>query len=337
MKPRVLILHTGGTVGMRPRQPGHPLEPDEFGSAIVEQVPEVTMIADVEGRVFCNIDSSDVTPAHWMALASAIAPELDRYDGIVVTHGTDAMAYTASALSFLLRDQPRPVILTGAQRPLADPHSDGRANLVGAVDLATRRIPEVGIYFHGYLFRGNRTTKRSSFAYAAYRSPNYPALAEIGMEVRLHVEPRAPKGPCRVEGAFDNRVAAVRLLPGQPAEPLAALAGSGLGAVLVQAFGVGNFPVEDAGLTRAVRRLTDAGIVVAIGSQSLHGSVSLSRYAGGRLAAEAGAVGTGDMTMEAAAVKLMYLLATCRGADEVRARLAVPIAGEVSVEQAPRS
>lgn len=331
---RVLILHTGGTLGMRPREPDRVLEPDRFASTILEHVPEIARLADVEARVCCNIDSSDVTPDRWMSLAADVVASLDPYDGVVVTHGTDAMAYTATALSYVLRDLPKPVILTGAQRPLADPHSDGRANLVGAVELATRAIPEVAIYFDGFLRRGNRTTKRSSFAYDAYWSPNFPPMAEIGVDVRLHVAERSPGGTCRLEGGFDNRVVALRLLPGQPAEPLVALAGTGIGAVLVQAFGVGNFPVVNRGLTDAVRALTEAGVVVAIGSQSLHGRVDLSRYAGGRLASDAGAVGTGDMTIEAAAVKLMYLLHRCPGPSAVRAELCSPIAGEVTPEAA---
>lgn len=315
---------------MRPREPDRALAPDEFGSTVLERAPELREIADIETRVFCNIDSSDVNCALWTKLAGEVADDVARYDGVVITHGTDAMAYTASALSYVLRDLPRPVILTGAQRPLVDPHSDGRANLIGAVELATRAIPDVGIYFDGVLLRGNRTTKRSSFSYAAYRSPNFPPLAEIGMEVRLHVEPRRPERTCRFEGGFDCRVAAVRLLPGQPAAPLSALAGTGIGAVLVRAFGVGNLPVVDRGIAEAIGTLSDAGIVVAIGSQSLHGRVDLQRYAGGRLAVDAGAVGIADMTIEAAAVKLMYLLATCKGPDEIRARLPVPIAGEVT-------
>lgn len=329
-KPRVLVLHTGGTLGMRPRHPDRALAPDEFGATIVAQVPELAELADVTPRVFCNIDSCDVTPDHWFALAHEVERAIEEFDGIVITHGTDAMAYTASALSYLLRDLPRPVILTGSQRPLADPRSDGRANLVGAVDLATRPIPEVGIWFDGRLLRGNRTTKRSSFAYAAYRSPNFPPLAEMGTHLRVGVEPRAPQGRCAVVGAFDRRVAALRVLPGQPAEPLAALAQTSIRAVLVQAFGVGNLPVVDRAIIDAVSALVNAGIVVAIGSQSMHGRVDLQLYAGGRLAADAGAVGIGDMTVEAASVKLMYLLGTYGSAAEVRARLLEPIAGEVS-------
>ncbi len=330
MKPRVLILHTGGTLGMRPRQPDEALEPDELPAEILRHVPELTELAEVEIRVFCNLDSADVTPDRWRALAAEIAGSLEGRAGIVVTHGTDSMAYTASALSYCLRNLPLPVILTGSQRPLADPRSDGRGNLVGAVDLATRPFHEVCIYFDGHLLRGNRTMKRSSFAYAAYRSPNFPPLAEVGAGVRAVADPLAPTGSFALEGDFDRRVAAVKLLPGQPPDPLHCLAESSIGAILIEAFGMGNVPVMDRSVAEAIRDLTSAGVVVAIGSQSRHGRVDLTRYAGGRLARQMGAVGTADMTSEAASVKLMYLLALCRGPEEIRERLTVPIAGEVT-------
>lgn len=330
MKSRVLILHTGGTLGMRPREPDFALAPDEFGPAVLQEVPELQQIAEVEFRVFSNLDSCDVTPALWRGLAEEIAAALPVYDGLVISHGTDAMAYTASALSFTLRELPCPVILTGSQRPLADPRSDARANLVGAVDLVSRRIPEVCIYFDGALLRGNRTTKRSSFAYAAYHSPNYPLLAEMGAGVHLHGNALQPTGPFRMEGNFDPRVAAVRLLPGQPAGPLLALQNSGLRGLLVMAFGAGNLPVVDRGVALALGRLTASGIVVAVGSQSPHGKIDLDLYAGGRLARAMGAVGIADMTIEAASVKLMYLLGADLPPAEVGRRLTLPIAGEVS-------
>jgi L-asparaginase len=330
MRPRVLILHTGGTLGMARRRSDQALEPQEFGDSILKDVPELSEIAEVQADVFCNIDSSDVTPERWRALAARIAGAVGSFGGIVVTHGTDSMAYTASALSYCLRNLPLPVILTGAQRPLSDPRSDARANLVGSVDLATRRIPEVGIYFDGALLRGNRTMKRSSFDFAAYRSPHFPPLAEVGAGVRQVAEPLSPAGEFRLEGDFDRRVASLRLLPGQVDAPLRCMARSGLGAVLIEAFGSGNLPVVDRSVADAVAELTGSGVVVAIGSQSRHGRVDLDRYAGGRLAKEVGAVGTADMTTEAAVAKLMYLLATCSGPDEVRARLTVPIAGEVT-------
>lgn len=330
MKPRVLILHTGGTLGMRPREPDRALAPDEFGPALLQQMPELGEIAEVETRVLFRLDSSDVTPKEWMALAAAIAESVPGYNGVVITHGTDAMAYTASALSFVLRNLPIPVILTGAQRPLVDARSDARGNVVGAVDLATRDLPEVMIYFDGQLLRGNRATKSSSFAFGAFSSPNFPPLAEVGTGVRITGRTLRPKGKFRVEGAFDPAVAALRLVPAQRPEPLMALRGGAIRAVLIQAFGVGNIPVVDSGVAGAIGELTSEGKVVAICAQPLHGTVTLEAYEGGRRAAAVGAVDTADMTVEAAVVKLMYLLGVCRDAAEVRSRLRTPIAGEIT-------
>ena len=194
MGKRVLILHTGGTLGMRPREPDQALAPDEFGPTVLEHAPELRQLAEIDTRVLGNIDSTDLTPTHWIELAENVCAAATRYDGIVITHGTDAMAFTASALSFLLENLPLPVVLTGSQRPLTDPRSDARANLVGATDLATRDIPEVAIYFDGKLLRGNRTTKISSFAFGAYESPNFPPLAEVGTGVKRVVEPLRPRG-----------------------------------------------------------------------------------------------------------------------------------------------
>ncbi len=332
MAKRVLILHTGGTLGMRPREPDHALAPDEFGPTVLEHAPELRQLAEIDTRVLGNVDSTDLTQAHWIDMAENVHAAAERYDGIVITHGTDAMPFTASALSFMLRNLPVPVILTGSQRPLSDPRSDARANLVGATDLATRDIPEVAIYFDGKLLRGNRTTKTSTFAFGAYESPNFPPLAEVGTGVKIVTEPLRPGGPLQMSGAFDNRVMVVRLLPAQRGEPLRALLGVDLKAVLVEAFGVGNIPVVDGSVSEALAALVGAGVVVAIASPSPHGAVDLDRYAGGRSARRAGAVGIGDMTLEAAAVKLMYLLGTHREAEQVRQRLHVPLAGEITVD-----
>ncbi len=330
MARRVRILHTGGTLGMRPREPDRALAPDEFGSTVLEHVPELRELAEVDARVLCNVDSTDMSPALWRTLAREVVEALARCDGVVITHGTDAMAYTASALSFLLRNLPRPVVLTGSQRPLADVRSDGRANLVGAVDLALRDIPEVAIYFDGLLLRGNRARKSSTFAFGAFTSPNCPPLAELGLELKCGLAPLAPAGPLRIEGDFDPRVAVVWLVPGQDAGILRAVAASDVRGVLIVAPGVGNVPVIDRTIAEGIRALNDTDRVVAIASQSENGRVDLDRYAGGRLAHDLGAVGISDMTVEAASVKLMYLLGTLAGAATVRAALTVPLAGEVT-------
>lgn len=333
MQPRILLIGTGGTLGMRPREPDRSLAPDEFGATVFEHVPELSRIAEIETRVLFHRDSTDVGPPEWMQIARTVEDHVHDYRGFVVTHGTDAMAYTASALSYVLRNLPVPVVLTGSQRPLADVHTDGRANLVGAVDLAVRDIPEVSIYFDGVLLRGNRAAKTSSFAFGAFRSPNHLPLAEVGTEVRMVSEPLRPGGRFALEGSFDPRVAGVRLLPGMGASSLAGLAAAGVRAVLLEAFGVGNIPVIAPDVGDAVRALGEQGVVVAIGSQARHGRVDLDRYAGGRRARECGAVGIEDMTLEAAATKLMYLLGTHGGdVEAVRDLLPVPIAGELTLD-----
>jgi L-asparaginase len=315
---------------MQPREPDQALAPDEFGATVLEHVPELRRIADIETRVLFNLDSSDLSPGHWMELADAVLGARDAYTGIVITHGTDAMAYTASALSFVLRDLPFPVVLTGSQRPLSDVHTDGRANLVGAVDLALRPLPEVSIYFDGLLLRGNRAIKYSTFAFGAFQSPDFPPLARVGTSVRLGEPPLQPSGAFRMEGQFDERVAAVWLHPGDDGSVLAGLIEKDTVAVLVAAFGYGNIPVTDRRVADAICALTQAGKVVAIGSQSPNANVNLTRYAGGRLAQECGATGIGDMTLEAAAVKLMYLSGTLVDPAKVKAALRVPIAGEIT-------
>jgi len=330
MARRVRILHTGGTLGMRPREPDRVLAPDEFGSTVLEHVPELAELCEIDARVLCNVDSSDMSPTLWRTLAREVAEALATCDGVVITHGTDAMAYTASALSFLLRDLPRPVVLTGSQRPLSDVRSDGRANLVGAVDLALRDIPEVAIYFDGLLLRGNRARKSSTFAFGAFTSPNCAPLAELGLELKRGLAPLAPAGPLRIEGDFDPRIAVLWLVPGQDAGILRAALSSDARGILIVAPGVGNVPVIDRTVAECVRELHEAGRVVAIASQSENGRVDLERYAGGRLAKDFGAVGIGDMTVEAATVKLMYLLGTLPCAAAVRAALPVPLAGETT-------
>ncbi|MDX1389977.1 MAG: asparaginase domain-containing protein, partial [Acidobacteriota bacterium] len=189
----------------------------------------------------------------------------------------------------------------------------------------------VAIYFDGKLFRGNRAIKTSSFDFGAFTSPNFPPLAELGAGFRFVTEPIRPTGPFALEGGFDPRVVAVWWTPGQSVGMIRALAGNDTAGVLIEAFGSGNIPVIDTSVCDTLGELVDRGIVVAMGSQATHGRVDLGLYPGGRRARDAGVVGTGDMTIEAAAVKLMYLLGSFDDPEEVRARMERPIAGEISV------
>ncbi len=323
-RKRLLFLHTGGTLGMTAAAKG-PLAPGHYDETVLPYVRGLDEVADIDGRVVCNIDSSDMTPGLWEELAREIAAGIDTYDGFVVLHGTDTMAWTASALSYLLRDLPKPVIVTGSQRPISQPRTDGRSNLVHSAICATLDIPEVGLYFGSHLFRGNRATKVSIQDYDAFASPDHPPLVTMGVDVHRGPTLPAPAVKMTVEGGFSRDVAVLTLFPGMGTRSLDALVDAGVKAVVVRAFGDGNVPL--AGWPGAIRAATAAGVAVVVTSQCRQGRLTPGRYENSRRAAEAGALFTADMTGEAAIVKTMWLLA--RGAD-LRARLLDPVAGECS-------
>lgn len=337
-KKRVLILHTGGTLGMPPRgtNPGRarpgPLAPERYARDLLGQVPELAELADVSTRIRCNLDSSDIGPDEWSALADDVAEARAGYDGVVIVHGTDTMAYTASALSFALRGLDRPVILTGSQRPLGAVRTDARRNLVDAVDLACRDLPEVGLCFDGRLLRGNRATKGDAFAYAAFSSPGCPPLARLGLDVEVAAHVRRPSEPFRCAAAFDPRVAVVTVTPGFDPGQLGRLLGGDDDAprgLLLLAFGVGNVPARVRPVAPAVRAAVDAGVTVLVVSQARAGGVDLGLYENGAVLADAGAVSGGGMGLEAATVKLMHAIALHPGDRAARERLLLAdLAGE---------
>lgn len=306
----VLILHTGGTLGMTAGRRPSPLQPDTWSQAILTRVPELAELARIDTRILCNLDSSDVGPDEWAALAGEVANARSSHDGVVIIHGTDTMSYTASALSFALEGLDRPVILTGSQRPLGEIRTDARRNLVDAVDLATRDIPEVGICFDGQLLRGNRATKGDAWAYHAFTSPGCPSLARLGLDVEIAAHVRRPQVPFKMDARFDARVGVAYVTPGMDPSLLRRMAGDGaLRGLVLAAFGVGNVPMRARPFAPEVRRLVDDGITVLVVTQARAGTVDLGLYSNGVPLAEAGAVGGGDLGIEAAVVKLMAALA----------------------------
>lgn len=294
------------------------LAPDTYAQEILSRVPEMSALATVETRILCNLDSSDVGPDEWSALADEIAAARQAHDGIVVIHGTDTMAYTAAALSFALGGLDRPVVLTGSQRPLGEIRSDARRNLVDAVDLATRDIPEVGVCFDGRLLRGNRATKGDAWSYTAFASPNCPPLARLGLDVEIAPHVRRPRGAFTVDGRFDPRVAVCFVTPGMHPRLVEQLGEAGARGVVLAAFGVGNVPVRARPVAGAVRALVDAGVTIAVVTQAHAGAIDLSLYANGTVLRDAGALGGGDMGIEAAVAKLMA--ACARFPDDPGAR-----------------
>ncbi len=323
-RPRIRFLSTGGTLGMLPGSPG-PLAPSSVAANVLAYVQGIERELDVSVESLWNLDSTDMTPPHWDALAEAVAARLDEVEGIVVLHGTDTMAWTASALALALRGLGKPVVFTGAQRPIASVRTDAPENVVNAALCAAMDIPEVSLYFGRYLFRGNRSTKTSIQSYEAFESPDCPPLVEMGVEVRPIKTPLRPVGPLRLELGFEPRVAIVPVVPGAGPSMLEAAVKRGMRGVVVQGFGAGNVPQE--GWPGALAAAVQAGVAVVVHSHCHRGKVDLRAYVGGRAALAAGVMSSGTMTLECATVKLMHGLARFAG-EELRAYYASDVAGE---------
>lgn len=306
------------------------LKPGAFFRTVRERVPELTKLARIEFEVFSNVDSCEMQPELWSRLARRLHERLPAFDGAVVTHGTDTLAETASALSFMLPGLPRPVVLTGAQRPLGEIRSDARLNLIDAVTSALHGPREVTVCFDSRLFRGNRVRKVSIAEYDAFDSPNCPVLGVLGVDTRFE-KGLARKGRFRLTEALDPRVFLLRVHPGlDPQIPLAVL--PRVRGLVVEAYGAGNFPVSDE-LGRSLRPVfTEAkrlGVAVVVVSQAQRNGVDLSLYESGNVAKAEGAISAGDMTVSAAVVKLMHGLANYRG-NALRQYLSRSVAGERS-------
>lgn len=329
--PKILLLHTGGTLGM---EGGHPsvLKPAGFFRTLRARAPELFELADVELELFSNVDSSEMQPELWTNLAGHLHRRLPEFDGAVVTHGTDTLAYTASALSFMLRGLKKAVVLTGSQRPLGEIRSDARLNLIDAVTAAIRGPKEVSICFDSHLFRGNRARKVKVAEYDAFESPNFPLLGVLGVDARFE-KGLVSKGPAQLREKLDPRVFLLKVFPGlDPALPLSLL--PHLRGLVIEAYGAGNFPV-DPKLGRSLRplfeRADERGIPVVVVSQAYRNGVDLSLYESGAVARSKGAISGGDMTPSAALVKLMQSLAYARDVSDVTRDFKRSIAGEITL------
>jgi len=332
----VRIIHTGGTLGMARGDDGVWRPRKGYLRGLLDAMPELSdpRVPDWELLELAEpLDSSNMTPDHWVRIARAIAEAAAGASGTVLLHGTDTMAYTASALSFMLQGLDRPVIVTGSQIPLAEPRTDARENIVTALMLAAEPdLAEVFLYFNGELLRGNRATKTDASGFIAFGSPNFPPVGEIGSEIRINREllhPASDKG-VSVQPLGDARVGAFRVFPGLQAAALRALLEPLQGLVL-ECYGTGNAPVRDPDLLAAIGDATARGVVVVAVSQCLRGAVNLGRYETGAELAAAGVTPGFDLTPEAALTKLYYLLAKPDlTPDEVRRQMATNLRGELT-------
>lgn len=286
------------------------------------------------------IDSANVSPAFWVKLARIIEKNYNDYDGFVVLHGTDTMAYTASALSFLLEDLEKPVIITGSQLPIGLLRTDGKENLVTSIEIAADKrndipvVPEVSIYFENKLYRGNRTSKYSAEHFNAFRSVNYPALAEAGMHIRYNYAAIAyPTSHHRlmIHKKMDNNVALLKLYPGISERIIdAVLNTKALKALVLETFGAGNAP-SDSWFIDRIKKTVDKGIIVLNVTQCFGGSVEMGMYETSLSLRNCGVVSGYDSTTEAAITKLMFLLAQDLTHEEVLRMLNKPIRGEITI------
>jgi L-asparaginase len=329
---KILLLHTGGTLGMAPSGEPASLAPGPFLDHLLVQVPELGQLARLSVEVPLNQDSAALEPAHILLLARRVRETAAYFDGFVLIHGTDTMAFTASCLGFLLADLGKPVVLTGSQRPLAFVRSDARSNLVNAVDLACRAIPETGICFGTHWLRGVAADKLSVGLFEAFQSPNLAPLAEIGAEILLH--PEAGRFPRQVPGGLgaelELNIHTVTPHPGMAwcAAPPSAKA------VLIQAFGAGNLPMARRDLQAFLEDGRRRGLPVVVTSQCAHGGVDLSAYEMGRKVEGYGAISGGLHTRWAALAKLGLVLGAGGSIQQVREAFGVSWAGEPMKDQA---
>ncbi len=333
-KPRVLIVQTGGTFAMVKADASRDsvtlaLAPEPLD--LIAQVPTLASLAEIEPLPLFQLDSADMQPSHWATLARVVHEALSRPElaGVVIIHGTDTMAYSASALAFLLGPIPRPVVLTGAQRPLSDARTDARSNLVDAVIAATLPVPEVAIAFGSRVLRGCRTAKVDAWAFDAFDSPGHPPLVDFGLGVAVapHVRRAGVLGP--LDDRLETRVLAVRVFPGLDPRVVRGALQTGIRGLVLEAYGTGNLPnLAKSSLIPAIEEASALDIPVLVVSQCARGHVELRRYEGGSAAADAGAIDGGDMTVEAAVAKLMVALGRHRRLEEVRRFLLADLAGE---------
>ncbi|ANP76013.1 asparaginase [Vibrio sp. 10N.222.54.B12] len=336
-RKHIYIAYTGGTIGMQ-KSIDHGYVPvagfmDKQLAGMPEfhrpEMPEYTI-----HEYSPLMDSSDMTPLDWQTIADDIRANYDKYDGFVILHGTDTMAYTASALSFMLENLGKPVIVTGSQIPLAELRSDGQANLLNALHIAANYpINEVTLFFNNKLMRGNRSTKSHADGFNAFTSPNLNPLLEAGINIQLSNNVKVneqPKGAFKVHNITPQPIGVITMYPGISHEVIRNTLLQPVNAMILLTFGVGNAP-QNPELLQHLKDASERGVIVVNLTQCLAGKVNMGGYATGCALAEAGVVSGYDMTPEAALAKLHYLLSQNLGYEEVKAQMQQVLRGEMSL------
>lgn len=339
-KTSLLILYTGGTIGMMQDPQTGSLVPFDFDN-LYDHLPVLRNLDyQIDFYAFENlIDSSNMNPEFWVALAEKIESNYEKYDGFVVLHGSDTMAYSASALSFMLENLNKPVVFTGSQLPMGMVRSDGRENIIAAIEIAackeedTAKVPEVSIFFENQLLRGNRTTKHNAEHFNAFVSGNYPSLADVGVRIKYNKEyitkPNFKK--LKLHKKLDNNVAILKLFPGITKEFVHhTLNTPNLKALIIETYGSGNAPTSS-WFIEELEAAIERGLIVYNVTQCKSGSVEMGRYETSLDLDRIGVVSGHDITTESAIAKLMYLLGESYPTEKVKELLQIPIRGEMTI------
>ncbi len=338
MKPKILIIYTGGTIGMITDPETGALKPFDFNH-ISEEVPDLKKIPYQLDTLFFKdpIDSSNITPKAWIKVANQIEEHYNQYDGFVVLHGSDTMAYSASALSFMLRNLAKPVIFTGSQLPIGVIRTDGKENLVTAIEIAGSQIdgkpiiPEVAVYFEYKLYRGNRTTKINAEHFKAFATFDYPILANAGIKIDYNFNKILPlvEKPLEVHKSFNTNVAILTLFPGISQKYIHHFfSAPNLKGVVLHTFGSGNALSED-WFIEELNRAINNGITLLNVTQCKMGEVIQGRYETSKALEKIGVISGRDITLEAAITKMMLVLAEFSSVESIKKELTTSYCGEM--------
>ena len=335
----ILIIYTGGTIGMREDPKTKTLSPMKF-ELIQDEIPELHKLGYHLDSITFNppIDSSNMTPAIWIQLAKTVKKNDSQYDGFVILHGTDTMAYTASALSFMLENLDKPVIMTGSQLPIGVLRTDGKENLITAIQIAAAKedgkaiVPEVCIYFSSQLFRGNRTTKQDSQQFSAFISHHYPPLAVAGVDIRYNYDkinyPKS-RGLLKINTSLDDNVIVLRIFPGLNRHYFESVLNlPRIKGIVLESYGSGNMPTFPWFLN-SIRNTAKSGTILMNVSQCPGGKVQMGFYETSIELIDAGVLSGQEITVEAAITKLMFLLGQNLSVLETKARLLKNLSGEI--------
>jgi L-asparaginase len=335
-KKHIYIAYTGGTIGMKPSSKGF-VPAAGYLTETLAKMPEFhrSEMPDFTIHEYDNLlDSSDMVPDDWQTIASDISQNYAQYDGFIILHGTDTMAYTSSALSFMLEGLQKPVIITGSQIPLAQLRSDGQANLLNALYIAANYpIPEVTLFFNNKLLRGNRARKVDADGFDAFDSPNFPHLliAGINIEVNTRIpELKKLSSELAISPIKSQPIGMLSLYPGISSTVLTNIIQQPVNALILLSYGVGNAP-QNPQLLAQIEKATKQGIIVVNCTQCMRGTVDMSGYANGKYVEETGVVSGKDITPEAALAKLHYLLSKSHlTSAQIRAQMAIDLRGEMT-------